>query len=68
MKFTPQVRLRLGIGRIGPELEGDLLAGLGRVTVQQQVGQQGQRFGPSQRDKLIILFDARYAKKKQARR
>ena len=42
-----QVAAGLGLRRVGPELEGHVAAGLGRVAVQQQVGQQGLQAGDS---------------------
>jgi len=35
-----QVRQRLLLARVGPQQEGEALARLGRVTAQQQIGQQ----------------------------
>ena len=37
---SAQVAERLGFRRVGPELEGGVGAGLGRIPVQQEVGQQ----------------------------
>src|SRR5690242_16384332 len=36
-----QVIARLGFGGVGPEVEGELLARLGSVPVQEKIGEQG---------------------------
>ena len=36
-----QIGMRLFFAGIGPELEGDVLAGLGCLAMQEQIGQQG---------------------------
>ena len=40
MQHVPQVRARLGLGRVRPEQKGEMLAWLRRITVEQEVGKQ----------------------------
>jgi hypothetical protein len=41
MEQGAQVAAGLGVGRVGPELEGEVGAGLGGVTVEEEVSQEG---------------------------
>jgi hypothetical protein len=53
VQHLPQVGLRLALGRLWPQQEGQVLTGLRRMAVEQQVGEQGLGARRVQRRQLL---------------